>query len=141
MNRVAWIIIFSVILASAAIVIAVVVAAYKRPYMPADLGQSPQNKPPEKTVVTAERIVRLEVQLKSSNRETRLGAMCELAEMAEGWGVSVSQVVLETIADRMGDRTGSYGDVLQSILSRSLLTGQRIDVDLAQDVLDEYLNG
>ena len=83
MNRAAWIIIFSVILAAAAAVVAVVVVAYKRPYMPVDLRQSPQGKAAVETVVTDERILRLEVQLKAPDQKTRLGAMFELAGLAE----------------------------------------------------------
>ena len=97
MNRVAWIIIFSVILAAAAAVIAVVVVAYKRPYMPVGLGQSPQGKAAKKTVVTDERILRLEVQLKASDRETRLGAMFELAGLAENDPERLGPVLLRAI--------------------------------------------
>ncbi len=97
MNRLAWIIIFSVILASAAAVVGVVVVAYKRPYMPVDWGQSPQGKAPAETVVTDERILRLEVQLKSSDRETRLGAIFELAGLAEDNPQRLGPVLLRAL--------------------------------------------
>ena len=97
MNRAAWIIIFSVIFAAAAAVVSVVVVAYKQPYMPVNLGQSPQGKAAEETVVTDERILRLEVQLKSSDRETRLGAMFELAGLAENNPERLGPVLLRAI--------------------------------------------
>ena len=82
MNRGVWIIIFSVLLAAVAGVVALVVVANRRPYIPVDLGKTPQPKSPAETKVTDQRIVRLEVQLKAPDQKTRVGAMLELAGIA-----------------------------------------------------------
>ena len=85
-----------------------------------------------------EPIILEEESIESSSGQSLDEIIEKLSEMSEGWGVSVSRNVLSLIASEMQDRPNLHGDVLQSILSRSLLTGQRIDVDLARDVLDEY---
>lgn len=75
----------------------------------------------------------------SQEDELAENTVAELEEMSKEWGVEVSKGVLYLIAREMKGRPELFGDVLQSILSRSLLTGQKIDTDLARDVLSEYI--
>ena len=97
MNRTVWIIIFSAFLAAAVAIVALVVVANRGPYIPVDLRNTPQPKGPGETKVSDERILRLEVQLKAPDRETRLLCVFELTHLAENNPERLGPVLLRAL--------------------------------------------
>ena len=97
MNRAAWIIIFSVLLGITGAIVALVVVANRGVYVPPNSEENPQPKSPAETKVSDEYVLRLEVRLQSSDPKTRLGAIMELAGIAENNPERLGPVLLKAI--------------------------------------------
>ena len=100
MNRATWIIIFSVLLAATGAIVALVVVANRGADVPANFEKNLQPKSPVETKVGDEYVLRLEVRLGSSESKTRIGAILELAGIAENDPERLGPMVLKAINDK-----------------------------------------
>ena len=95
MNKRNWIIVILLLHVGAAAALVVVLAViYNRPPYP---GQNPQGEAAAEAEITDERILRLEVELKAADSETRFTAISELAGMAETNSERLGPVLLRAI--------------------------------------------
>lgn len=98
MSRHTWLIIILLLHVAAAaglVVVLVFVNDSSPEYDPTYLNPQPEAAP--EAQITDELIVRLEVKLKATDRQTRLGAMAELADLAENNSQRLGPVLLRTI--------------------------------------------
>jgi hypothetical protein len=100
LNRSAWIIIFSVLLAATGGIVALVVVANRGADVPVNVEKNPQPKSPAETKVSDEYVLRLEVRLGSSEPKTRIGAILELAGIAENDPERLGPMVFKAINDK-----------------------------------------
>lgn len=99
MNKTAWIIIFSVLSAVIGAIVALLIVVNREIYPPIDLAKIPQPKSPAEMKVSDEHILQLEVELKASDPKTRLGAMLELAGIAQKNPERLGPVLLRAITN------------------------------------------
>ena len=97
MSRAAWIIIFSVLLATIGATVALVVVVNRESYLQIDPEKILQPKSPTDTKVSDDRILQLEAQLKESDQEARFEAISLLGAIAENDPERLGPVLLRAI--------------------------------------------